>query len=952
MRTLRIIQILNRPLHSLLAAASLAALSTQAQTLQCVETNGVKFYLLPQVDGGLDVLDTDTNGISGIVLADDFFCNTPGPITDIHVWGSFLSDIHGLITNVWLGIYDDVPAVTNFAKGTVTPSHPGTNLLWHQIFGPGDFAENLYGTGSEGFFDPATSGYIGSDTKAYYYCFYPTNPFVQTGTRANPTNFWLAAYVKIAGGVPGTYGWKTSVSNYNDGAVWGTVLPTTGLPAGDWQTITNSQTQQPINLSFKLNTPTNPPVQTPCTETNGVKYVQGPDLYSGLGADVWNCSLFPSGATDGPWWLGDDFICTNTGPITDIHLWGSWQNDVPLVNTISFQLYILDNVPAVVGPVSIPSHPGTNILWHQTFVPGSYAETIWANNASEYFMDPGAGQILGGDSQVWYYCFHPTNLVQFGTVAAPQTNWLVAFAELPAGVGNGVFGWKTTTNVQNDISVHMKWDGFGTPPNDPGGWLPNYEFSAGQRAVDLAFKLNTATNPPTQTQCVETNGVKYLQTPNLDNGLDVWNNPYVLADDFLCTNSGPISDIHIWGSWLNNQVGLGTITFWLAIYDDVPLSATNTAYSYPGKLLWQQWFAPGQYAENPYATGLESFLDPGPPVVIGTDNEAWYYCFYPTNPLVQLGSTTAPKTYWLAAYAQLPSGSQFQYGWKTTQFVKNDVSVHAPWPGTPPLANPGWTPTLTPPPPTGGPGTPLDLAFKITTPTNHCAVPVNVLCPGDKTVECGSAWIFDPPLIGPDACCSSNPAVTFTTVTNFFSPCQQSITRTYYISDCIGFIGTCSQTVTVEDTNPPVFTSFPTNLVAYTCDTNIPVFWFITATDACSSVTITSTPPSNFPFPALSTNTVAVTARDACGNTTNKSFTVTVARPALSLLYIRYLGTNSLGTNNYVITWTNGILQVSTATNLMYTTNVVGTYVDVPGATSPYTNFTTVPAKFYRLRCN
>jgi len=63
------------------------------------------------------------------------------------------------------------------------------------------------------------------------------------------------------------------VSNYNDGAVWGMVQPSTGLPIGDWQTITNQQTLQPINLAFKLNTPTNPPVETPCVESNGVKLV-------------------------------------------------------------------------------------------------------------------------------------------------------------------------------------------------------------------------------------------------------------------------------------------------------------------------------------------------------------------------------------------------------------------------------------------------------------------------------------------------------------------------------------------------------------------------------------------------------------------------------------------------------------------------------------------------------
>jgi hypothetical protein len=663
------------------------------------------------------------------------------------------------------------------------------------------------------------------------------------------------------------------------------------------------------------------------------------------GLDIWNCQVFPPGVSDGPWWLADDFICTNTGPISDIHLWGSWLNNEALTNSLTFELYMLDDVPANPNGAPPYSHPGTNVLWHQTFAPGSYAETLWSANAAESFMDPGPPQILGSDSVVWYYCFSPTNLNQSGTMAAPQTNWLVAFAELPAGVGN-VFGWKTTTNVQNDTSVHLNWAGFGTVPTNSLAWVPNFN-PAGPAPVpvDLAFKLTTPTNGTAQTECVETNGVKYVQNPNLDGGLDVWNEPYVLADDFVCTNSGPISDIHLWGSWLKNAVDLGAITFWLGVYDDVPVSATNTGFSHPGNLLWQQWFAPGAYAENFYATAAESFLDPGPPAIVGTDNAAYYYCFYPTNPLIQLGSTSAPKIYWLAAYAQLPGGATNEFGWKTTQAVQNDISVHAPWPGLPPTGNPGWTPTLLP---SGGP---VDLAFKLTTQTNRC--PVAITCPMDKTVQCGTSWTFDQPVIGPDPCCTGKPTVTFTTSTNILGPCQEMITGTWYIYDCVGFVGVCEQTVTVIDTNPPVFTLFPTNLVAYTCDTNAVVTWSVTATDACSSVTITSAPPSGTSFTDLSTNTVTVTASDACGNATNKMFTVAVVRPALSLLYIRYLGTNGLaGTNRYVLNWTNGILQLSTVTNLANTTNVAGPYADVPGATSPYTNTTTLPAKFYRLRCN
>src|SRR6516162_4577763 len=97
-------------LSAFLAVALLAAFSLRAQTLPCPDTNTVKFVLLPQIDGGLDVRDS---GGDNIVLADDFFCNTPGPITDIHLWGSWNNNAHGTITNFWLGIFDDVPAVTN-----------------------------------------------------------------------------------------------------------------------------------------------------------------------------------------------------------------------------------------------------------------------------------------------------------------------------------------------------------------------------------------------------------------------------------------------------------------------------------------------------------------------------------------------------------------------------------------------------------------------------------------------------------------------------------------------------------------------------------------------------------------------------------------------------------------------------------------------------------------------
>ncbi len=428
---------------------------------QCVETNGVKFLLLPNTQSGLDVKDSRDN----IVLADDFYCATPGPITDIHLWGSWLSDQHGMITNFWIGIYNDVPAVTNTGGQIITPSHPGTNLLWQQSFAYGQYAESIYTNGYEHFYNPTNNQITGSDTLAWYYCFYPTNPFVQHGTTAAPTNYWLAVRAQLAN--DGTmYGWKTSISNYHDAAVWGTV-GASGLPSGNWQSMTNPDTGQPIDLSFKLTTP---PVV--CVESDYEKYVQWPNIIGGY--DVWN----------NPYVLADDFVCTNAGPISDIHLWGSWQYDQPLTNSITFWLGIYNDMPT---NASNPfSHPGTNLLWQQWFTPGQYAETIWTASAQEYFLDPGPTNIIGGDSVVWYYCFYPTNAFQqLGTPTNSKTYWLAAYAQLPAGTQYR-YGWKTTTNVLHDVSVHAFWPG-SAPTNNP-GWIPTYIVST---PLDLAFKLTS-----------------------------------------------------------------------------------------------------------------------------------------------------------------------------------------------------------------------------------------------------------------------------------------------------------------------------------------------------------------------------------------------------------------------------------------------------------------------------
>ena len=91
-----------------------------------------------------------------------------------------------------------------------------------------------------------------------------------------------------------------------------------------------------------------------------------------------------------------------------------------------------------------------------------------------------------------------------------------------------------------------------------------------------------------------------------------------IADDWRCTETGPVTDIHFWTSWEQDQIG--TIQFIeIRIYDDDRV--TNPTMSQPGNLLWSRIFDQSQFiVVSPYGTGDQGFADPQLPIWSG-----WYY---------------------------------------------------------------------------------------------------------------------------------------------------------------------------------------------------------------------------------------------------------------------------------------------------------------------------------------
>jgi hypothetical protein len=96
------------------------------------------------------------------------------------------------------------------------------------------------------------------------------------------------------------------------------------------------------------------------------------------------------------------------------------------------------------------------------------------------------------------------------------------------------------------------------------------------------------------------------------------------------------------------------------------------------------------------------------------------------------------------------------------------------------------------------------------------------------------------------------------------------------VTDSHGASSQCSATVTVTDTEAPTL-NVPSAITAEFTDANgAAVVYAVTSSDNCSGVMQSCTPPSGSVFP-IGTTTVTCTAVDLAGNSTTKTFPVTVA---------------------------------------------------------------------------
>jgi hypothetical protein len=173
--------------------------------------------------------------------------------------------------------------------------------------------------------------------------------------------------------------------------------------------------------------------------------------------------------------------------------------------------------------------------------------------------------------------------------------------------------------------------------------------------------------------------------------------PKILADDWQCSQTGWVTDIHFWGSWKDLDQNPATDDYYtpmpffrLSIHENIPADA-DTPWSRPGRQVWGwEGEIPGIPSEPPT---LEGWYDPNPPgLVLYNDHiPYWQYDFFvqqaypPADSFFQYEG----QIYWLDVSA-LNIQPPYQWGWKNSRDHFMDDAVYADSPVGP------WFPIMEP----------------------------------------------------------------------------------------------------------------------------------------------------------------------------------------------------------------------------------------------------------------
>jgi len=282
--------------------------------------------------------------------------------------------------------------------------------------------------------------------------------------------------------------------------------------------------------------------------------------------------------------VADDWVCVDDRPVTDVHWWGSyleWEGMYPPEPPMGFYIGVWTDVPA--GLDEEFSHPGEMIwMWYVPYE--TVMETpVGCDWHPDWMMFP---------ETCFYYTYDIPESEWFYQEPGPTIYWLSIAADYPYPT-DYPWGWKTRPrdpdSLAPDDAVRIFWPSMPMPgafweQGEPIYW-PDPEHS-----WDTAFELTTLGEGEEI--------IKWYQPPepytpddayNGWNELSVYDGEQIAGDDWVCENEDPISDVHWWGSF----IGWGGLeppqmpdAFHIGIWTDIP-AGIDDWFSHPGDMLWE-----------------------------------------------------------------------------------------------------------------------------------------------------------------------------------------------------------------------------------------------------------------------------------------------------------------------------------------------------------------------------
>lgn len=170
------------------------------------------------------------------------------------------------------------------------------------------------------------------------------------------------------------------------------------------------------------------------------------------------------------------------------------------------------------------------------------------------------------------------------------------------------------------------------------------------------------------------------------NGWDVpWHTVYA-SDDWQCTETGSVSDIHLWVSyqgWNEDHVPYPVNGMQVRIRENIPANQSGFGYAIPGELLWARDFVTSDIDVRHAGSGDQGYYDPPPFDNYYTEHDHTEYfqlnIMDIEDPFIQQEGTI----YWLQTrYLRVGTGPEPYIGWKTSgvHFGANAIH-HYPHPG-------------------------------------------------------------------------------------------------------------------------------------------------------------------------------------------------------------------------------------------------------------------------------